>query len=124
MKFETNVRKSAPARFPKIGAQVEGTVTEIDPTAPVPEFDRGRVVGAKHDVNGPVTQIDITLDVDGVSTVLHTRGGINDAIAAALDGRDLNVGDYLSVQYTADEKINDEIDPAKVYVAKVVPGAK
>jgi len=123
MKFETTERNAAPARFNRIGTTVEGTVLKAE-TAPVPEFVNGRVVGPKMDVNGPVTQIDVTLDVNGVPTVLHTRGGMGNAIAAALNGAELREGDYLSVTYVADEPISDEIDPAKVYAAKVVHAKK
>ena len=123
MKINETIRSAAPARFPKIGASVEGTVTKAEVVA-VPDFVGGRVVGPKIGVDGPVTQVDITLDVNGISTVLHTRGGVGNAISKALKGGDLNVGDYLSVQYVADEVISDEIDPAKVYEAKHVPAAK
>lgn len=123
MKFSETTRNPAPARFGAIGTVVEGTVLSIE-TAPVPEFKNGRVIGPKMDVHGPVTQIDVTLDVDGTPTVLHTRGGIGNAIAKALNGKDLNIGDYLAVRYVADELISDEIDPAKVYEAKVAAAKK
>jgi len=124
MKFNENTRNPAPARFAAIGTTIEGTVLSIDPNALVPEFSGNRVIGPKMSVNGPVTQIDVVLDVDGTPTVLHTRGGVGTAIAKALNGADLNEGDFLSVTYTGDEKISDEISDAKVYSAKVVHAKK
>lgn len=121
-KFQESTRAAAPARFTKLGTTVEGTVLSIE-SVPVPEFKNGRVVGPKMDVNGPVMQLDVTLDANGTPTVLHTRGGIQTAIAKS-NGGELNVGDFLSVRYVADEVISDEIDPAKVYEARIVPAAK
>lgn len=110
----------APARFQTIGTVVEGTVLAIE-EVPVPEFANGKVIGPKFDpISGAaVTQLDITMDVDGVTTLVHTRGGIANAIAEA--GGTLNVGDYLALTFTDTEDMGADLDPAKVFTARIVP---
>lgn len=111
-----------PARFQTVGTVVEGPVLTIE-EVPVPEFTNGRVSGSKVGADGKIiTQLDVTLDVDGVPTLIHTRGGIANAIADA--GGDLNVGDYLALTFTDTEDMGPELDPAKVFTASIVPAAK
>ncbi len=109
-----------PAVFKTIGTIVEGTVLSIE-EVPVPEFKNGRVSGSKKGLDGKtVTQLDVTLDVDGTPTLVHTRGGIANAIADA--GGELNVGDYLALKFTGTEDMGPDLDPAKVFTASIAPG--
>lgn len=111
-----------PARFSTIGTKIEGTVLSIK-EVPVPEFTNRRVSGSKVGADGKVvTQFDVTVDVEGVPTIIHTRGGVANAIADA--GGDLNVGDYLALTYSDSEDMGPELDPAKVFTAQIVPAAK
>lgn len=95
------------AKFPEIGTVVEGVVAEIG-TSTVPDFDdRGRPNGVKFEDDGttPKTQVDVTLDRDGVKVVLHTDGAIFYSIGRALaeiGAEDLEPGDTLTVTYTGD----------------------
>lgn len=119
--------RTVPARFESIGTVVDGEVLSIT-DVPVPEFVNGRVVGPKRDVSGEVImQADVVLDVNGVQTLVHTRGGVEFAIARELQkigADDLRVGDYLSITYTDTEDMGESLDPAKVYEVKIVPGGK
>jgi hypothetical protein len=115
--------RTVPAVFRKLGDLVDGTVLSIE-DAIVPEFNGRKIVGPKIGLDGqPVTQKDITLDVDGVHTLMHTRGGIEYAIGTALDGADLNVGDRLSVKFVATEDMGEGLDPAKVFEVKIAHAA-
>ena len=117
--------RTVPARFPRIGALLEGAVLTIRDVA-VPAFVEGKPVGPKVD---PVTgetehQVDLVIDANGVKTLVHTRGGIAFAIATELENKgldDLHEGDYLSIKYTANEDMGEGLDPAKVFEVTVVP---
>lgn len=94
------------AKFPSIGTEVAGQVVEIG-TSPVPDFDdRGRPSGNRIDNEGhAIMQVDVTLEHDGIKTVLHTDGGVFYAIGrglAEIGAEDLEVGDHLSVTYDGD----------------------
>lgn len=94
------------AKFPTIGANVSGVVTEIG-HSPVPEFDdKGRVAGTKFDNDGAVMmQVDVALNTETGLLTLHTDGAIFYAIGrglAQIGAEDLEVGDVLSVTYTGD----------------------
>lgn len=120
-----NTTRTVPARFARIGSKVSGTVTRITDVA-VPEFVQGRPVGPKSDPSTGelIMQADVVLDVNGVLTLIHGRGGIEFAIALELQAKgldDLHVGDYLEIEYTADEDMGEGLTPAKVYEATVVP---
>ncbi len=119
-----NTSRTVPARFPKIGTVVEGTVLSIT-DAPVPAFENGKPVGPKVDVltGETETQADVVLDVNGVKTLIHTRGGVSYGIATFLEGSpldDLHEGDFLSIKYVADEPMGEGLDPAKVYEVRIV----
>lgn len=115
-------------KFPTIGTAVTGTVVEIG-TSTVPDFDdRGRPSGIKFDDDGkPLEQVDVTLDVEGVKTVLHTDGAIFWAIGRALaevpGAEDLEVGDVLTVTYTGDgEPTAKNRNAPKQYTASITRG--
>lgn len=119
--------RTVPARFQSIGTVIDGTVLSIT-DEPVPEFVNGRVVGPRRTVGGEImTQADVVLDVAGVNTLVHTRGGIEYAIATELHkigADDLHPGDYLSLTWAGEEDMGADLDPAKVFSAKIVPGGK
>lgn len=123
----TRTERTVPARFDKIGTKITGKVLSLT-DVPVPEFDHGRVVGPKFDVSGTMLmQVDVLLDVSGVQTLVHTNGGVEFAIAKAIQAQkldDLNVGDELTIEYTGDEDIADGLTPAKVYAVKIKPSKK
>lgn len=96
------------AKFPEVGAAVQGKVVEIG-KGTVPTFDnKGRVNGTLVDetTGAEVEQVEVTLEQDsGVKIMLHTYGSIFYAIGRALaeiGAEDLNVGDLLTVTYTGD----------------------
>jgi hypothetical protein len=103
---------------------VSGTVLAIAEAA-VPEFDRGRPVAAKTNIDGTVfTQVDITLQTEAGNVVLHTGGQMFDAIDAALDAKGLEnlvTGHQLSVTWSAIGAPNSADVPSKVYTATVKP---
>lgn len=111
------------AKFPTIGTVVTGTVEEIT-QAPVPEFGKdGKVTGDKIGEDGkPVMQVDVVL-VDGLEkAVLHTGGSIFYAIGRALaniGADDLELGDTLTVEYTADGEATKGRNAPKQYTATV-----
>jgi hypothetical protein len=114
------------ARFNTIGSSVSGTVLSVV-DAPVPEFENGRIVGPKFDLNGTVvTQPDITIETDKGETLLHAGPGVEVAIAAALvkiKADDLEPGDTLTVTYASDEEPEEGDEfVTKVYEAVVVKG--
>lgn len=117
--------RTVPARFPRVGAIVEGEVLKISDVV-VPEFFDGKPVGPKIDpVTGDVAMgVDLLIDANGVKTLLHTRGGVSYAIASTLETSeldDLHEGDFVSIKYVADEDMGQGLDPAKVYEVKIVP---
>lgn len=122
----TNTQRKRTARFPRPGVSFTGRVVEIEDVA-VPEFDNGRIVGPKFDMDGTmVMQADVTIEDNSGSLVLiHTRGGIEVAIAQAVKAAkksDLRVGDTLTVAYVEDEEEPEDSDsnyPTKVYAAEV-----
>ena len=116
------------AKFPEIGTTVQGVVVEIG-TSTVPDFDdRGRPNGVKFEDDGttPKTQVDVTLDRDGVKVVLHTDGAIFYSIGRALaeiGAEDLGLGDTLAVTYTGDgEPTAKGRNAPKQYSATVTKG--
>jgi hypothetical protein len=117
--------RTIPARFNSVGTKITGKVLSVG-DAPVPVFEGGRPVAAKTDLVGTLeVQTDVVLDVNGTRTLMHTRGGISYAIAAELQrihADDLNVGDVLTVEYTGDEDMGEDLTPAKVFKATIKPG--
>lgn len=118
-----NTTRTVPARFSRIGTKIGGVVTRITDVA-VPEFYNGKPVGPKSDfLTGElIMQADVVLDVDGVLTLVHTRGGIEFAIASELQTKglpDLHVGDTLTLEYVSDEDMGEDLSPAKVYAATI-----
>lgn len=115
------------AKFPTIGDTASGRVVEIG-MSNVPDFDdKGRPAGFKHDDDGNVlTQVDVTLEADGIQTVLHTDGAIYWAIGRALaqvGSDDLEVGDTLTVTYTGDgEPSAKGRNAPKQYSAEITKG--
>lgn len=120
-RFDQTTRKRT-ARFPSPGSSVSGTVVSLTDAA-VPDFQDGRIVGPKFDVNGTVEmQTDLLIRTDDEREyVVHTFGGIAVAIGQALGGGDLNVGDHVTITYAADEEPEEGDNfPTKVYEAVVV----
>ena len=116
------------AKFPTIGTVVEGKVVELGESN-VPDFDdKGRPSGVKFAEDGttPLTQVDVTLEAEGVKTVLHTDGAIFWAIGRALaeiGAEDLEVDDTLTITYTGDgEATAKNRNAPKQYTAVIVKG--
>jgi hypothetical protein len=125
MGFFNETQRTIPARFNSVGTKITGKVLSVT-EAPVPVFEGGRPVAAKTDLVGTLeVQADVVLDVNGTRTLMHTRGGISYAIAAELQrikAADLNVGDTLTIEYTGDEELTEDLTPAKVFKATIKPG--
>ena len=126
-RFDNAIRLPS-AKFPEIGTVVSGVVVELGEST-VPDFDaKGRPSGVKYEEDGttPLTQVDVTLEADGVKTVLHTDGGVFWAIGRALaeiGAEDLEVGDTLTIEYTADgEPTAKGRNAPKQYTATIVKG--
>lgn len=122
------------AKFPEIGDRVHGVVSIIEETT-VPVFDQktGRIKQGEVSVdenNDPIMQMDVTLaklDAEGNAipgaVVLHTGGAIYYAIGRALaeiGADDLDLGDLLTVTYTADGEATKGRNAPKQYEAVVI----
>lgn len=121
-KFSDRATILPSAKFPTIGTIVTGRVLSLA-TNPVPEFEGGRMVGTRElATGGKMTQLDVTLQTENGKVVLHTKGGIFNAIDKALDDAsldDLLTGYTLSVEYTGDGEEGPEGNARKIYTATV-----
>jgi hypothetical protein len=121
-KFSDRATILPSAKFPFVGTVVEGRVLSLA-TNPVPEFEKGRMVGTRElATGGKMTQLDVTLQTADGKVVLHTKGGIFNAIAKALDAaelEDLMTGYTLAVEYVGDGEPGPEGNARKLYEATV-----
>jgi hypothetical protein len=121
-KFSDRATLLPSAKFPAIGSSVEGRVLSLA-TNPVPEFEKGRMVGTRElATGGKMTQLDVTLQTEDGKVVLHTKGGIFNAIDKALADAgldDLLTGYTLKVEYAEDGEPGPEGNARKIYRATV-----
>jgi hypothetical protein len=121
-------------KFPTIGSEVAGTVTEDPAERQQTDFDSGELLYWKDGkprmqlvVKVSTEVIDPTIDSDDGIRALYVKGDMLRAVRQALAPyrrAEIKTGDFLAVRYVADKPLppGQRGFPQKVYEARFTPG--